>query len=201
MAHIVDNAKSGRSRCRTCGEGIAKGDLRFAQEVPSALGESGGTTYHHHHLECAAKKTPSELRMALETCPFPVPQRARIEHLIAENEPRQKPTNFPYAERAPTPRSHCGECHTMIAKGALRIALQRENEGLIPMVAVTPRYLHAACARAVLSGDAETVLARIRENSHGLTREDLDELSHALGPRREAPIATPSVHEEDLVLF
>jgi hypothetical protein len=201
MAHIVDTAKSGRARCRTCGEGILKGDLRFGEEVPNAFSDTGGTAFQWHHLPCAAKKKPSQLRQALETFAGTVPNRQLIDHLIAENEPKQKPTSFPYAERAASARSHCGECHTLIAKGALRVALQRENEGPSMMMPPTPRYYHAACLRGVLSGDAAAMLTQIRTNSRGLTQDDLDELGRALGPRAPGPLPPPADREDDPAPF
>jgi hypothetical protein len=183
MAHVIEAAKSGRAGCRTCGEGILKGELRFGEEVANAFSESGGTTFHWHHLRCAAKKRPSQLREALKSFAGAVPGLDEIERLIAENEPKQKPSAFPYAERAPTNRSHCGECHTVIARGALRVALRRERDEDGPsilMMAPTPRYLHAACARAALGSEPEKALGEIRQNSRGLKQEDIEELAHAL---------------------
>jgi hypothetical protein len=197
MAHIVETAKSGRARCRTCGEGIEKGALRFGEEVPNAFSESGGTTFHWHHLRCAAKKKPAELREALAAHPGPVPDREEIDRLIAEYEPKQKPSAFPYAERAPSGRSHCGECHTVIAKGALRVALAREQEGPGPlMMPATPRYYHAACAAAVIEDEPEKALADIRRNSRGLTPDDVDELSRAFARGAATRAARPPREEQ-----
>jgi hypothetical protein len=191
MAHIVEAAKSGRARCRTCGEGILKGDVRFGEEVPNAFSESGGTTFHWHHLRCAAKKKPHELAEALKSFVGEVPEREEVERLIAENAPKQKPSTFPYAERAPTGRSHCGECHKTIEKGALRVAVQREPDGPSLMIMPpTPRYLHAVCARSVLDGEPEVLAARIQQNSRGLGQADMEELVAALRagtPRTETP--------------
>lgn len=197
MAHIVEAAKSGRARCRTCGEGILKGDVRFGEEVPNAFSESGGTTFHWHHLRCAAKKKPHELAEALKSFAGEVPDREEIERLIAENAPKQKPSTFPYAERAPTGRSHCGECHRTIEKGALRVAVAREPDGpsLMGMPA-TARYLHATCARAVLEGEPEKVAAQIQQNSRGLGPADMEELLAAL--RSGTPRAEPAPRGEDL---
>ena len=180
MANTVEIAKTGRARCRTCGEGIFKGQHRFGEEVANAFSDSGGTTFFWHHLTCAAKKKPLLLRDALKTFVGPVPEREELERLIAENESKQKPTTFPYAERAASGRSHCGECHTMIAKGALRMALAREQDGPTPGMPPAPRYFHAGCAKAVLPGAAEVFLAQIRMNSPALKQDDLDELAHAL---------------------
>lgn len=191
MAHMVEAAKSGRARCRTCGEGILKGDLRFGEEVQNAFSESGGTTFHWHHLRCAAKKKPWQLREALRSFPEEVPDREEIQRLIDENEAKQKPSTFPYAERAPTGRSHCGECHQTIEKGDLRIATPREQDGPGPMMMPpTPRYHHVLHARAALPGDPEKIAAQIRQNSRGLSQADMDEILEALRsgpPPEEAP--------------
>lgn len=196
MAHIVEAAKSGRARCRTCGEGILKGDVRFGEEVPNAFSESGGTTFHWHHLRCAAKKKPSQLAEALKTFAGEVPDREEIERLIAENAAKQKPSTFPYAERAPTGRSHCGECHRTIEKGALRVAVQREPDGPALMIMPpTPRFLHAACARSALDGEPEKLAARIQQNSRGLGPGDVEELLAAL--RSGTPRAEGAGKEED----
>ncbi|MBK8258067.1 MAG: hypothetical protein IPK82_36055 [Polyangiaceae bacterium] len=181
MAHIVETAKSGRARCRTCGEGIAKDALRFGEEVPNAFSESGGTTFHWHHAQCAAKKKPSQLREALAVYTGDVHNREELEQLIAENELKQRPTTFPFAERSPSARAKCGECRNVIEKGALRVAVQREPDGPSLMIMpATPRYLHAACARQSLPGATADVLASIKKNSRGLTDADLAELGAAL---------------------
>ena len=196
MAHIVEAAKSGRARCRTCGEGILKGEVRFGEEVANAFSERGGTTFHWHHLRCAAKKKPWQLREALKSFAGEVPDREEIEGLIAENELKQKPSTFPYAERATTGRSHCSQCRETIEKGALRVATAREAEGPTMMMPPGPRFLHPGCASAALGGDPAKLFDQIRQNSR-LSQADADELfgvlmagppraeaagSHALGP-------------------
>src|SRR5271170_7159638 len=115
MADVIEVAKSARAMCRTCRANIAKGELRFGEEVPSAFGDGGGTTRLWHHLPCAAKKKPAQLRSALAAFDAErsargdgadaIPDRAAIDAAIAENEPKQKPIRFPYAERASTSRS------------------------------------------------------------------------------------------------
>jgi len=180
MANTVEIARTGRARCRTCSEGIFKGHLRFGEEVVNAFSDSGGTTHFWHHMACAAKKKPLLLREALKSFTGPVPEREELERLIAENESKQKPSAFPYTERAPSARSHCGECHTIIAKGALRIALAREQDGPTLGMPPVPRYFHVGCAKAVLPGEAEVFLTQIRTNSPALKQDDMDELAHAL---------------------
>lgn len=180
MANTVEIAKTGRARCRTCGEGIAKGEVRFGEEVANAFSDSGGMSFYFHHLRCAAKKKPAQLREALKLYAGEIPERDEIERLVRENESKQRPSAMPYAERAPSARSHCGECHTIIAKSALRIALPREQGGPPTMMPETPRYFHVGCVKAALKEAPLEVLAQIRHNSPALKQEDIDELEHAL---------------------
>lgn len=187
MANTVEAAKTGRARCRSCNQGIEKGDLRFGEEVLNAFSDSGGTTFHWHHVKCAAKKKPFELKEALAAFTGDLPDREELDKVIAENEAKQKPSKFPYAERAASGRSHCGECRKTIDKGALRVAVAREREEEAPsmMMPATPRYYHAEHARSAIPGGADDILAEIRKNSRGLTAADLDDLAKAL--RDSAP--------------
>jgi Poly(ADP-ribose) polymerase and DNA-Ligase Zn-finger region len=174
MASVIEEAKSGRATCRTCRKGIGKGELRFGEEVPAAFGDGTGTTRLWHHLACAAKKKPTQLSEALVSFVGEVPGRAEIEALVAENEPKQKPTRFPYAERATTARSRCGTCHEGIDKGDLRVAFEREPDpGGMTMGAA--RYFHARCAPG-----REQLFDALRDNSKGLSPGDLADLEQAL---------------------
>ncbi len=177
MADVIEVAKSARAMCRTCRAAIAKGELRFGEEVPSAFGDGSGTTRLWHHLPCAAKKKPAQLRVALGSFAGDVPDRAAIDAAIAENEPKQKPIRFPYAERASTSRSRCGACHEGIEKGDLRVATERDPE---PggMTIGAPRYFHARCAPG--KDDPKTLAQALRENSKGLSDADLAGLEAAI---------------------
>ncbi len=178
MAHTIETARSGRATCRTCRQAIAKGDLRFGEETANAFDDKGGTMRLWHHLACAAKKKPTQLAEALATFDGEVPGRDEIERTIASEAPKQKPTSFPYAERAPTARSRCGECQAAIEKGELRVATPREADpgGLAN---VSARYLHARCAKGAAGG--EDALEALRRNSKGLEAEEWEELARVLG--------------------
>ena len=54
MPHIIEEAKSGRAGCRTCRKPIAKGELRFGEEVENQFADAGETTHRWHHMACAA---------------------------------------------------------------------------------------------------------------------------------------------------
>jgi poly [ADP-ribose] polymerase len=177
MAHTIEPAKSGRAACRTCRQPIAKGELRFGEEVPNAFSDSGEPSYQWHHLPCAATKKPAQLKLALASFTGEVPGRAELEKTIEAAAAKVKPATFPYAERAPTGRSKCQACEQPIEKGALRVAIEREVD-TGSFVTKGAGYLHAACARAHTGDDA--LMEKIQANSPGLKPEDQEALALAL---------------------
>jgi len=182
MAHTLEVAKSGRATCRTCRQPIPKGDVRFGEEAPNAFSDSGGTMFLWHHVLCAAKKKPGQLKEAMKSFAGDIPNRDEVERIIAVEEPKQKPTSMPYAERAPTNRSRCGECGEVIEKGEMRIATPREVEAGGMMNAAV-RYVHPPCAVATAEAEPEGVagmVEKIKKNSKGLSAEELDEIAQAM---------------------
>jgi poly [ADP-ribose] polymerase len=170
---VIEVAKTGRARCRICRQAIDKGALRFGEEQPSAFTE--GLQMVWHHLACAARKNPGPVREALAQFQGEVPNRDEIERLLAEGD--ETAVAFPHAERAPTGRSSCLQCRQPIAKGALRVAVQREVEagGMARMGA---GYLHPACAPAHTG--TPDLLAVLLKNSRKLGDTDREELARAL---------------------
>ncbi len=176
MAHIIEMSKSGRAKCRSCREPIAKDVLRFGEEVLDQFG-SGGTTHVWHHMECAAKKKPAELKAAIAAFEGEIPEKAALEATIAEAVKTVKPSTFPYAERAPSGRSKCLQCEGTIEKGDLRVAVERE----VDTGAFTTKgagYLHVACA-SEHTGD-DQLFEKIKQNAPGLGKQDLEELEAGL---------------------
>lgn len=182
MAHMIEEAKSGRASCRTCKKTIGKGELRLGEEVVNAFSESGSMSYQWHHLECAAKKKPLVLEEALKTTDVNVPNRAALETEIAANKKNQKPGNFPYAERAKTSRSTCLSCSESIEKGTLRIAVEREVD-TGSFVTKGAGYLHAACAAEWIPENTDfegDLLKAITGNSTSLEPADVEALKAEL---------------------
>lgn len=171
MSDLIESASTGRAKCRRCGARIDKGMLRFGESVPNAFGE--GEAKHWFHLACAAEKRPEKLRAALADCPFEVPDRASLEKVIADGIQNPGLASVKRAERAPTGRATCQQCHEKIDKGSLRIALERESEA---MAMATTSYIHAACAPEHIG--AAGLLAKL-ERANGLAPEDRDELERA----------------------
>lgn len=178
MAHIIEEAKSGRAGCRTCRKPIAKGELRFGEEVENQFADGGETTYRWHHLGCAAGSKSDELRSALVACTtVSEEQRAELERSMAEADAK-KPPPYPHADKAPTGRARCLACGEGIAKGVVRVAIEREIERGMT-VTKGAGYLHPRCAAAYVedSGGTHAELTEaLRANTRGLDEAELERL-------------------------
>jgi len=175
MTQVIEVAKTGRARCRTCRQTIDKGALRFGEEQPSAFSDEMQMAWHH--LACAARKKPAPVREALSQFPGEVPGRDEVEKLLAEAD--ETAVAFPHAERAPTGRSSCLQCREPIAKGALRVVVEREVD-VAGMARMGAGYLHPRCGPEHTGTD--DLLAILLKNSRKLGDEDREELVRALSP-------------------
>lgn len=177
MAHIIEEAKSGRAACRTCKAKIDKGVLRFGEEVPNQFSE--GPSYQWHHLKCAATKKGAQLKEALAAYSGEVAERAELEQLIEQNKGKSKAGALPFAEKAPTGRSKCLVCEEAIEKGELRLAVEAEID-TGSFVTKGQRYLHPACARDYEDAP-DDLLELVKKNSVALAPEDLAAIEADLG--------------------
>ncbi len=180
MGHVIEAAKTGRASCRTCKSPIAKGELRLGEEVENAF-SPGSMTHNWHHLPCAAKKRPSVLKQALEETEEDVPEKEDLLKTIEESGKTEKPTTFPYAEHAPTGRASCMLCSEPIAKGDLRVAVEKELQagGFMRPGA---GYLHPGCAVEHTETDADELFMKIKANSLNLNAQELEQLESELEP-------------------
>jgi hypothetical protein len=169
MADLIEPASTGRASCRYCKEKIEKGELRFGERVPSAFGEGEQTLWYH--LRCASERLPEKLGSALEEFTGDVPDREQLERAIENGRENPKLACVQRVERAPTGRAHCQHCHEAIAKADLRLAIDRDIEGMMPAVS----YLHVGCASAFL-GEAglKSKLQRLAASLSGEERQALD---------------------------
>ena len=193
MPHTLDIAKSGRATCRGCHQKIEKAVVRFGEEVPNMFSEDGGTTFRWWHLECAAKgKLANEVRDALKTFEGTVPERAKLDELIAAN----LHADYPYAERAANGRAHCRVCDVVIAKGELRVAFERVVETGMGMQR-GPGYMHSACTLGYVDAakmGKEVLQKTLRDHSTKLSEADKDTLAADV-EKSEAKMADLSEEE------
>ena len=83
MPSLIERASSGRAKCRTCGQAIARGQERFGEALPSAYGE--GESLFWFHLTCAACSRPESLLPALAQSQLPPEERERLTRLAQEH--------------------------------------------------------------------------------------------------------------------
>lgn len=181
MEHRIEPSPSARATCRGCKAKIEKGVLRFAEEFSSTFSDEG-TSFRYWHLVCAGKKLPAEVTATLAKHDGEIPERAELDAIIAEAMKKSgKGTSapLPHADRAPTGRAKCLQCKEPIAKGALRIGVERELE-TGNMVTQGVGYLHPKClfafAVARADGEPEELAQSVLENSAHLTDEERSEL-------------------------
>lgn len=168
MSDIIEPASTGRASCRYCKEKIEKGELRFGERIPSAFSEGEQTLWYH--LRCAGERLPEKLGAALVEYAGEVPAREELERAVENGKLNPKLASVQRVDRAPTARARCQHCHEAIAKGDLRVGIDRDVEGMMPTIS----YLHVRCAADYL-GDA------------GL-RDKLDRVSHTLPPDDRAAL-------------
>lgn len=173
MADVIEAAKSGRAKCRGCGDALPKGELRFGDEVDNPFGD--GTAHHWFHLSCAAERRPDKLLAVLDVADVEVPDVERLRAVAQAGVDNPNLVSVKRAERAPTGRARCQQCREKIDKGALRVALEREDD--MGMAAVS--YIHLRCAPDRIGSAG--LLDKLRRVSTQLSDEDLTELEARLG--------------------
>jgi len=178
--HTIEEAKSGRAGCRTCRKPIAKGELRFGEEVENQFADGGEMTYRWHHLTCAATSKTEELRATLaanEGVPISAEQRAEMDRLMADADAK-KPPPFPYADKAPTGRARCQGCGEAIGKGEVRVAFEREIERGMSTTKGAG-YLHPKCAAGYIEqngGSHDELTDALRKNTRELSEQEMEKL-------------------------
>lgn len=146
MSDVMEEAPSGRAKCRGCKKSIAKGEVRFGEAAPHPV-LSGEVSYRWYHVDCAAKALPFAVERALDAdahADLNV-DAAAVRATLDEAKKTEKPDRVPFAERAPSGRSRCLGCSKTIVKDALRVAVLREvDAGRFTRTA--HGYLHVSCA-------------------------------------------------------
>jgi hypothetical protein len=183
--YLIEQARSSRSKCKTCKKPIDKGLLRLGVLIEGPF----GTGYMWHHLECAAKRQFASVEEAYAgnfAAPgVKLPPIDDLRKLAEEAEQKKKEKQaVPFVERASTGRSKCAHCSEPIAQDAFRVALLRTVE-FYGQVRAGQIKVHAECVPAAMaeensatdSGGFEEAL---RANSR-VSSSDLDAALEAIG--------------------
>ncbi len=176
MAHTLEVAASGRSKCRGCGRAITKGELRFGERLPNPFGE-GEAVYWFHPL-CAACMRPEPFLGALDAATEPPPDKAEWLRGAAEvGAAHRRLPRLARAERASSSRARCRHCRELIEKDAWRLVLQIFEEGRMGSAG----FIHVACAEPYFGTGA--ILDRVERLTPDLSAVDLDKIAALLaGP-------------------
>lgn len=172
MADIFEEAPSGRSKCRACQQKIEKGALRFGEKVPNPFGDGEATLYYH--VRCAAERRPERFHAALNETTIDIPDQAELLAIAALGIEHRRLERLGKAERAPSSRARCRQCKQLIEKGALRLAIQPIEDGMLSNWG----FIHPACARAY-AGVSE-LTTRLKRYSPDLDEQDFAELETLL---------------------
>jgi len=188
--YVIEGARSGRSKCKTCRRAISKGALRvgFLVEGPYGIG------YMWHHLNCAAKRHLPRVEEAYEEQawnaakepPQKLPSIEELRQLQEKSEEKRKTRKeIPHAELAPSGRARCKQCGNIIEKDSVRVVLGRSVE-FGSQVRLTPINIHPGCVVAALDeedcGTESAGFAQaLRDNSSELDAAQLDATLAAIG--------------------
>ena len=188
--YVIEGARSGRSRCKSCRRAISKGALRLGVLIEGPYGKG----YLWHHLSCAARHRFDSVEEAygLEAWkeakepPEPVPRLDDLRKMRQEAEDRRKSRMpIPHVELAPSGRAKCKHCDRPIDKGTLRVVLGR-GVYFGSQVRTAPINVHPHCVpEAIRAEDCTTkptdFADAIRSNSAGVPTERIEALLERIG--------------------
>ncbi len=120
-SHVFELAASGRSKCRSCNQQIAKDTLRFGEKLPNPFGD--GDMTHWHHPGCAAHRRPEPLSEALNEADYPGDDKTELLETARHTSEFHRLQRLGQAEQASSGRARCRACNELIEKDAWRLPL------------------------------------------------------------------------------
>jgi hypothetical protein len=175
MPHTIEPAKTGRAKCRGCGEPITAGSLRLGERVPNPFGDEGSETTLWFHIACAALLRPEAFIETIASTTETIPDRGTLEHEAGLGVAHRRLPRATTAGRAPTGRATCRSCKQLIEKDAWRIALIWFEDGRFS----PSGFIHMKCAKEYL--ETIEIFGRLKHFSPGLSEGELAEIRKELG--------------------
>lgn len=166
--HVFELAPSGRSKCKSCGESIAKDTIRFGEVMPNPFGEGNMTQWHHP--QCAVYRRPEPILEALNAGLYDEDDRDALIQTADAVLPHRRLHRLAKAERASSGRARCRSCREFIEKDAWRLPLTFFEDGNY----ASSGFIHASCVNAYCETD--NVLSTVQHFAGDLDRDDLDAL-------------------------
>jgi hypothetical protein len=155
--YIIEGARSGRSRCKTCRRTIPKGALRIGILIDGPYGKG----YLWHHIKCAARRQFERVEEAYRAQawneakqpPAEIPGLDELKaHAERAEERRKSRKQPPYAELDPSGRARCKQCDQLIEKDSVRFVLGRSVQ-FGNQVRTAPIHVHPACVPGALQAE------------------------------------------------
>ena len=181
-AHVIEQASSGRAKCRGCNQLIAKGALRLGERLPNPFGEGEMTLWFH--VPCAAYKRPAPFLEAIKDTTETIEDRAHLEQIANSGIAHRRVPRIDGMQRAPSGRARCRHCRELIDKDAWRIPLVYYEEGRFE----PSGHIHLRCAPSYFeTGD---IVDRLAHFTPTLTAEDTAAIRAELASAGIVPAAT-----------
>lgn len=166
--YVIENARSGRARCKTCRRVIPKGQLRLGILIEGPY----GVGYLWHHLKCAARRQFDRVEEAYglqawneaKDPPRRVPSLDELRRHAEKAEERRKTRRDPpFVEEDPSGRARCKQCGEAIPKGSIRVVLGKRVQ-FGNQVRTSPIHVHPRCvATAIGEEDSATEAAGLAD--------------------------------------
>lgn len=171
MAHIVEEAKSGRSKCRGCGEAIAKGEPRFGEVMPNPFADDADMTLWFH-VACGAMRRPESFETVLGE---PLVDKKALAPLVKIAIDNYRVERIAGIERAASARARCRHCREPIVKDAWRIPLVFFEEGMFNKSG----FVHVTCAGDYF--ETKAIMPWLLHFGSNLSDDDVKEVESDLG--------------------
>jgi hypothetical protein len=168
MAHLLESAVSGRSRCRACAGLIGRGELRFGERIPNLFGEGEATLWFHP--ACAAYRRPQAF---LEVLGIEAGVTERLAPVVNQGVAYPRLSRIGAAERSSSGRANCRNCREPIARDSWRIRLVFFEDGRF----AAGGYLHLTCRVPYFGVD--DILEQLLHFSRELSIEEREDLRRA----------------------
>jgi poly [ADP-ribose] polymerase len=177
-APVIEQASSGRAKCRGCNRLIAKGELRLGERLPNPFGEGEMTLWFH--VPCAAYKRPAPFVEAIKDTTDTIEGRSDLEDVARAGIEHRRLPRIDGVQRAPSGRARCRHCRELIEKDAWRIPLVYYEEGRFE----PSGHIHLRCAPAYF--ETADVVDRLLHFTPTLTAGESEDLRAELA-RAEPP--------------
>ncbi len=188
----VENAKSGRSKCRGCQENIIKDDPRIGIPFPFTTPKGEViTSYRYYHVNCTPRYEMQNVISFLTKEEDNADPDLRAQILASLNQLMEKkpsnelkseqPVQNPLLEYAKSSRGRCKQCEEKIEKGTIRVAEPTLIELDDGRRFISNKYSHLDCYldKAENPGDSIEALIKTSLEKKTIQSEQVPEIKQS----------------------